>query len=99
VQAIMKRRDINHTMTAAHTPAHNGIAERRIGLIGNLARCMLLHAHLPVMFWSEAVVYTNRIINCVSTNVHRDEDFISPYESLFCRKPDISNLCTFGYRA
>jgi transposase InsO family protein len=99
VQAIMKCRGINHTMTAAHTLAHNGIAERRIGLIGNLARCMLLHTHLPVMFWNEAVVYANCIINCVSTNIHRDEDFISLYESLFCRKPNISNLRTFDCRA
>jgi hypothetical protein len=46
---IYLKRDIEHSMIAANTPAHKRV-ERKIGFISNLTRCMLLHLKLPYSF-------------------------------------------------
>jgi hypothetical protein len=97
-RGIIEKRGIIHTMTTSHTPAHNSVSERKLRVIFTLACTMLLHANLPATFWGEAVVYATRISNCISTTSLEDNGNISPYESLFCKRPDISRFHVFGYR-
>ena len=88
-----------HTMTAANTPAHNGVAERHLRTIFTLARTMLLHAGLSTSFWEEVVVYANCISNCISTSALEGEGNISPYEVLFRKTPNISQFRVFRCHA
>ena len=55
---------------------------------------MLYQANLPLKFWVEACSTAVYLRNRSSTAALKDE---TPFECLFGRKPDISNLRVFGY--
>ena len=55
--------------TVLHTPRHNGLVKRKIRIVLNAIRSMLLHSGLNAKFWVEegsTTVYTQ---NCVSSSV------------------------------
>jgi hypothetical protein len=54
---------------------------------------MLSHAHIPNEFWAEAVNTSVYVRNRSPTKALND---ITPYECLFEKKPDVSNLRVFG---
>ena len=58
---------IEHTTTQAHTPQHNGIAERVNRTLFEMARCMLQHAKLGSEFWVRAVSTAAYLINRTRT--------------------------------
>jgi hypothetical protein len=93
---IYLKRDIEHSMTAANTPAHNRV-ERKIGFISNLTHCMFLYSKLPYSFWKEAFAYATQIENYLSTSSTKGS--ISPWQALYKTKPDISKFRVFGCRA
>jgi hypothetical protein len=43
--------------TAMDTSSQNGIVERPHQTLGNMVRCLLYAAALPVEFWDDALVY------------------------------------------
>jgi hypothetical protein len=55
IREWLAERGIKHTTSAAHTPEHNGIAERAIQTIVSMAHCLLIASGLPQQFWAEAV--------------------------------------------
>ena len=56
---------IVHETSCAYTPQQNGAAERRIGLIQEKGRALLIHSNTPSFLWGEAKLtatcLTNRI--------------------------------------
>lgn len=77
-----------------YTPECNGVAERRVGLITDSARCMLTHAGLGKEFWPEAVLTAAYLRNRTPTSVIGD--WLSAYERSTKNKPDLGNLRVFG---
>ena len=57
------------------------------------ARSMLYQAKLPLNFWAEACSTAGYLHNRSPTTALKDG---TPFESLFGRRPDISNLSVFG---
>ncbi|CAI7751751.1 unnamed protein product [Closterium sp. NIES-54] len=54
---------ILQTFTLPASPQQNGIAERRIGLVMEVARTSMIHAAAPHFLWSFAVQYTAHQLN------------------------------------
>ncbi|CAI7849436.1 unnamed protein product [Closterium sp. NIES-54] len=54
---------IRQTFTLLASPQENGIAERRIGLIMEVARTSMIHAAAPHFLWSFAVRYAAHQLN------------------------------------
>ncbi|CAI7874008.1 unnamed protein product, partial [Closterium sp. NIES-53] len=54
---------IRQTFTLPASPQQNGIAERRIGLVMEVARTSMIHAAAPHFLWSFAVRYTAHQLN------------------------------------
>ena len=58
---------IIHETSCAYTLQQNGVAERRIGIIQERARALLLQSNAPSFLWGEAMLtstfLTNRIIS------------------------------------
>ncbi|CAI7881429.1 unnamed protein product [Closterium sp. NIES-53] len=52
-----------HSFTLLDSPQQNGIAERRIGLVMEVARTSMIHAAAPHFLWPFAVWYTAHQLN------------------------------------
>ncbi|CAI7767225.1 unnamed protein product [Closterium sp. NIES-54] len=57
------REGILHSFTLPDSPQQNGIAERRIGLVMEVARTSMIHAATPHFLWPFAVQYTAPQLN------------------------------------
>ncbi|CAI7782143.1 unnamed protein product [Closterium sp. NIES-54] len=69
LRAFCRAEGIHQTFTLSASPQQNGIAERRIGMVMDVARTSMIHAAAPHFLWPFAVQYTAHQINlqpCVS---------------------------------
>ncbi|CAI7834620.1 unnamed protein product [Closterium sp. NIES-53] len=69
MRAFCRLEGIRHTFTLPASPQQNGIAERRIGMVMDVARTSMIHAAAPHFLWPFAVQYAAHQINlqpCVS---------------------------------
>ena len=80
---------ISHEFTVPYCPQQNGVAERMNRTIMEGARSMLYPATLPLEFWAEACSTAVYLHNRSPTTALKDK---TPFESLFRRRPDISQL-------
>ncbi|CAI5465929.1 unnamed protein product [Closterium sp. Yama58-4] len=63
LRAFCLARGIRQTFTLPASPQQNGIAERRIGMIMDVARTSMIHAAAPHFLWPFAVRYAAHQIN------------------------------------
>ena len=92
-ETYLKEKGIFHQTTVPHNPAQNGASERMNQTLVETARSVMSHAKMPVEFWAEAIstaVYLQNHSPTIS------QPGITPFECLFNRKPDVSNLKVFG---
>ncbi|CAI7856253.1 unnamed protein product, partial [Closterium sp. NIES-54] len=61
--AYCRARGIRHTFTLPDSPQQNGSAERRIGMVMDVARTSMMHAAAPHFLWPFAVRYAAHQIN------------------------------------
>jgi len=93
-KAWLRKKGIRHETSVRYTPQQNGVSERDNRTLMEAART-LIHSNkaLPLSLWAEAVscvVYTlNRALSSTAKAV-------TPFESWYGRKPNISNLRVFG---
>ncbi|CAI7778165.1 unnamed protein product [Closterium sp. NIES-54] len=69
LRAFCRTDGIRQTFTLPASPQQNGIAERRIGMVMDVARTSMIHAAAPHFLWPFAVQYAAHQINlqpCVS---------------------------------
>ena len=102
---------IQHTTTQAHTPQHNGIAERMNRTLFEMARCMLQHAKLGAEFWAMAVQTAAYLCNRTKTVLltkaagaaadggadgGAQAQAVTPEHAWTGHKPNVSHLRIFG---
>ncbi|CAI7927742.1 unnamed protein product, partial [Closterium sp. NIES-54] len=63
LQAFCRAEGIRQTFTLPASPQQNGIAERRIGMVMDVARTSMIHAAAPHFLWPFAVRYAAHQIN------------------------------------
>ncbi|CAI7880720.1 unnamed protein product, partial [Closterium sp. NIES-54] len=63
LRAFCRARGIRQTFTLPDSPQKNGIAERRIGMVMDVARTSMMHAAAPHFLWLFAVQYAAHQIN------------------------------------
>ncbi|CAI7794527.1 unnamed protein product [Closterium sp. NIES-53] len=61
--AFCHAQGIRQTFTLPASPQRNGIAERRIGMVMDVARTSMIHAAAPHFLWPFAVQYTAHQLN------------------------------------
>ncbi|CAI7825280.1 unnamed protein product [Closterium sp. NIES-54] len=61
--AFCRARGIRQTFTLPASPQRNGIAERRIGMVMDVARTSMIHAAAPHFMWPFAVQYAAHQLN------------------------------------
>ena len=95
LEDYLKSKGIQHQTTARYTPEQNGAAERLNRTLMDRIRAMLGDSGLSKELWAEAACTANYIRNR-SPAFGRDR---TPWELFFGKKPDISNMRTFGAEA
>ncbi|CAI7861318.1 unnamed protein product [Closterium sp. NIES-53] len=63
LRAFCRAEGIRQTFTLPASPQQNGIAERRIGMVMDVARTSMIHADTPHFLWPFAVRYAAHQIN------------------------------------
>ncbi|CAI7913361.1 unnamed protein product [Closterium sp. NIES-54] len=63
LKAFCRAEGIRQTFTLPASPQQNGIAERRIGMVMDVARTSMIHAAAPHFLWPFAVQYVAHQIN------------------------------------
>ncbi|CAI7912467.1 unnamed protein product [Closterium sp. NIES-53] len=63
LRAFCRAEGIRQTFTLPASPQQNGIAERRIGMVMDVARTSMIHAAAPHFLWPFAVQYAGHQIN------------------------------------
>ncbi|CAI7926338.1 unnamed protein product, partial [Closterium sp. NIES-54] len=63
LRAFCRAEGIRQTFTLLASPQKNGIAERRIGMVMDVARTSMIHAAAPHFLWPFAVQYAAHQIN------------------------------------
>ena len=84
---------IIHQTTSIETPEQNGIVERKHQHLLNITRALIFQDHLPFIFLDFVVQHVTYLINCTLTPLLQN---IAPYEKLYDKPCDISNLRIFG---
>ena len=54
---------ISYRISSPYTPQHNGLSERKIRHITEIGLTLLIHNHLPKIFWFDAFCITAYLIN------------------------------------
>ncbi|CAI5969773.1 unnamed protein product [Closterium sp. NIES-64] len=60
---LRSKGDVTETFTLPDSPQQNGIAERRIGMVMDVARTSMMHAAAPHFLWPFAVRYAAHQLN------------------------------------
>ncbi|CAI7790184.1 unnamed protein product [Closterium sp. NIES-54] len=68
LRAFCRAEGIRQTFTLPASPQQNGIAERRIGMVMDVARTSMIHAAAPHFLWPFAVEYAARASDQPSTS-------------------------------
>ncbi|CAI7745150.1 unnamed protein product [Closterium sp. NIES-53] len=63
LRAFCRAEGIHQTFTLPASPQQNGIAERRIGMVMDVARMSMIHAAAPHFLWTFAVQYAAHQLN------------------------------------
>ena len=95
IREFMKKKGIQKETSAPYCQSQNGLVERKIQTVNNIATCMLLQSGVPKSWWPYAVKHAVYIQNRIPRNGNK----LSPFELIFERKPDTSLLKTFGCEA
>ncbi|KAJ7971561.1 Retrovirus-related Pol polyprotein from transposon TNT 1-94 [Quillaja saponaria] len=73
-----------HQSSCSHTPQQNGVAERKNGHLIETARTLLLHGHVPLRFWGDAVLTACYLINRIPSSTLHNK---IPYSIIFTNHP------------
>ncbi|KAF0708912.1 hypothetical protein AaE_013051 [Aphanomyces astaci] len=84
------------TFSNAYSPNQNAVAERRIGLVVQKMRAMLIEGSLPKFLWATALEYASWLINITPSSSKSGK---SPYFVVFNTHPTLSYIKTFGCTA
>lgn len=94
-KAWLSDKAIKLETSAPHSPEQNGVSERANRTIVEGGRSLLHAKHLPLELWGEATSCAVYALNRVTSS----KSLVTPYQSWYGKKPNISHLRIFGSTA
>jgi transposase InsO family protein len=93
---VLAKEGIIWEPTIGYSPSENGVSERLNRTLCEKLRALLFESGLPLKLWSRLVETATYLKNRSPTKALRGK---TPYEALYKRKPDLSNLTIIGSKA
>ena len=59
---------IVHETSCAYTPRQNGVVERRIGVIQEKGRALIIHSNVPTFLWGEVMITATYLSNRIASH-------------------------------
>ena len=87
LSTFFRTKGVIHQSSCVRTPEQNGVAERKIGYIVEMARALMIHNKVPSYLWSEAVHTAVHLINRLPSKALGDR---SPLDLMCERYPTLS---------
>lgn len=82
-----------HQLSCPYSPQQNGVVERKHRTLLNIARALRIQAHFSIHFWGDFLLTATYLHNRTPTQQLHGQ---SPYQVLFDKSPDYTNLRNFG---
>jgi len=98
-EAFLQSKNISHTTSPAYAKAINGVAERRIGMVTDIARYYMLLSGAPPSFWSYTVTHTSTALNLSNLVVTHGKSKKPPLEVITGCRQRVMNHLSFGCAA
>lgn len=84
---------IKRQLTCSYTPQQNGVSERKNRHLAEVCGSMMHAKSVPGQYWAEGMQTAAYIINRMP---QQKMDYVSPYEKLLKKKPNVSHFKVFG---
>lgn len=89
----MRRAYYKKKKSCSNTPQQYGIVEKKHKHLLETTRALPIRSKLPNNYWNDCVLTTAHLINGMPL---KSIQFLSPYEKLFNKPPDLSLFRVFG---
>jgi len=96
LKQFFSEKGIQHGLNAPYTSASNGMIERDVRTVQDMARSMLIQSQLDEKHWDDAVTTACYILNRTLSSKNTEK---TPFEWIFNRKPSVHHLKIFGCKA
>ena len=93
---VLAKEGIIWEPTIDYSPSENGVSERLNRTLCEKLRALLFESGLPLKLWSRLIETATYLKNRSPTKALGGK---TPYEALYKRKPDLSNLTIIGSKA
>ena len=93
IESLALRKGFEITTSAPYTPEQKGAGERINRTLFNKVRALLITSNLALKYWNEALLSAVYLYN---RTPHSSYQFRTPYEVRYSKKPDLSNIKTWG---
>lgn len=97
-QSFMSDQGMLHQSSCPHTPQQNGLAERKNRHLVETVRTLLLHMHVPLSYWGDAMLTSCYLINRMpSSSIGNQVSFsiLFPSESRYSVPPRVFGCTCF----
>ena len=91
--SMLREEGVQHKTSAPYVSEDNGLAERQMRQLADLARCMMAFAKTPKFLWNYAMEHACYVLNRMPMKILGG---ISPFEAKYKRKPDLTGMRIFG---
>lgn len=98
LSSFMSSQGILHLSSCSHTPQQNVVAERKNRHLIETARTLLIHNHVPLRFWGDAVITTCYVINRMPSSIlqyQSPHSVLYPDQNLFPLPPRVFGCTCF----
>jgi hypothetical protein len=93
LESLALKKGFDITTSAPYTPEQKGAGERINRTLFNKVRALLITSNLALKYWNEALLSAVYLYN---RTPHSSYSFRTPYEVRYNKKPDLSNIKTWG---
>ena len=93
LKKFFTKHGILHQTSCTETSQQNGVVERKHRHLLETARALFFQSKVPAQYWGECILCAAHLINRMPL---QSLSFISPFQRLFGRQPDISSFRVFG---